>query len=248
MSSDSAVPGTPADVLAELDALRRRTRAARHAHWLPLLLFGLLGAVALPFYMTAEMPANMIVAPKQVPALARLGGDMLDDAVALGWYWLAALIAGYLISLTWYRWRGRQVGLQSPVRGYVLAGLAGTVTALALTLVLDVLYSNVSGPVHDLTVWFTSELMAVSSRGMLPYLVIGVGLAVLARLERSRALTVTVVLYAAVLVLVSIAFRVDAYAVVELFGRFTFLVSALLPVVVLLVGGCAAGLLRRRPA
>ncbi|GAB4055543.1 hypothetical protein [Catellatospora paridis] len=247
MSPDSAVPGSPADVLAELDALRRRTRAARHAHWLPLLLFGLLGAVALPFYVMAETPAEM-VAPQQVPILARLGGDVLDDAVALGWYWLAALIAGYLVSLAWYRWRGQQVGLQSPVRGYVLAGLAGTVAALTLTLVLDVLYSNVSGPVHDLAVWFTSELMAVNSRGMFPHLVIGVGLAVLARLERSRALTVTVVLYVAVLVLVSVAFRVDAYAVVGLLGRFTFLVAALLPVVVLLAGGCAAALLRRRPA
>jgi hypothetical protein len=234
-------------VLAELDALRRRTRAARHAHWLPLLLFGLLGAAALPAYVMAETPADLM-APQQVPALARLGGDILEHAAALGWYWLAALIAGYLVSLAWYRWRGRQVGLQSPVRGYVLAGLVGTVTALALPLVLDALYFNVSGPVHDLTAWLTSELMAVNSRGMFPYLVIGVGLAVLARLERSRALTVTVVLYAAVLVLVSVAFRVDAYAIVGLLGRFTFLVAALLPVVVLLAGGCAAALLRRRPA
>lgn len=247
MSPDSVLPGSPAEMLAELDTLRRRTRAARHAHWLPLLLFGMLGAVALPFYVMAETPAEMM-APKQVPALARLGGDILDHAAALGWYWLAALIAGYLVSLAWYRWRGRRVGLQSPVRGYVLAGLAGTVAALLLMLMLDLLYNNVSGPVHDLTVWITPELMAVSGRGMFPHLVIGVGLAVLAGLERSRALTVTVLLYAAVLVLVSVVFHVDAYAVVDLLGRFTFFVAALLPVVVLLAGGCAAALLRRRPA
>jgi hypothetical protein len=247
VSPDIAVPGSPADVLAELDALRRRTRTARQAHWLPLLLFGLLGAAALPLYAMAGTPADMM-APQEVPALARLGGDILDHAAALGWYWLAALIGGYLVSLAWYRWRGRQVGLQAPIRGYVLAGLVGTVIALALPVLLDMLFLGAADPVRNLTMWFTTELMAVNSRGMFPFVVIGVGLVVLARLERSRALTVTTVLYAAVLVLISVAFRVDAYALVELLGRFTFVVAALLPVVVLLAGGCAAALLRRRSA
>ncbi|MEK8108768.1 hypothetical protein NKG94_35405 [Micromonospora sp. M12] len=47
------------------------------------------------------------------PALTGLGGDFLERSAALGWYWLAALIGGYLLSLWWYRWHGVRVGVQT---------------------------------------------------------------------------------------------------------------------------------------
>ena len=39
-----------ADLLGEMKALRRQARAARHAYWFPLVLFGLLTCASVPFY------------------------------------------------------------------------------------------------------------------------------------------------------------------------------------------------------
>ena len=48
------------------------------------------------------------------------------------YYWLAALLAGLLLTLLWYRRNARRVGLQTPARSYVI-----TVAVLtALTLVI----------------------------------------------------------------------------------------------------------------
>jgi hypothetical protein len=42
-------PGAPADLLGEMRVLRRRARAARHAYWFPLVLFGVLTCASVPF-------------------------------------------------------------------------------------------------------------------------------------------------------------------------------------------------------
>src|ERR1700735_4692245 len=45
-----------ANLLGEMAALRRRARAARHAYWFPLVLFGLLTCASAPFYI---LPSNL---------------------------------------------------------------------------------------------------------------------------------------------------------------------------------------------
>ncbi|MBE1488468.1 hypothetical protein [Plantactinospora soyae] len=221
-----------------MTALRRRTRAARHAYWFPLLLFGLLIAIAAPLYLESVEPAGMR-GVKAIPALAGLGGDFLEHSAALGWYWLAALIGGYILSLGWYRWRGARVGLQTPTRAYLTAGIVGTLVGLVLPIVLPFMLFNTWSPVTTATSWATTPLLGISNRGMLPHLVIAVGLAVLARLERSRGLLTVVLGYTAAVLLVSTYFQTTEFQPGDL-NRFSFMLAALLPAPILLVGGTVA--------
>ncbi|MDO3683670.1 hypothetical protein [Micromonospora sp. C28ISP2-4] len=215
--------------------LRRRARAARQAYWLPLLLFGVLIAAAAPLYVeSAEPPA--LRAGSDGPALTGLGGGFLEKSAALGWYWLVALVGGYLAALAWYRWHGRRTGVQTPTRAYVIAGLAGTLVGLALPVVLEFLLFNTSAPVSGGIGWLTGPLLGLANRGMLPHLVIAVGLAVLAHLERSRRLWVVVGLYTVVLVAVNAWFQIADLQPGDL-TRFSFMLAALFPAPVLLIGG-----------
>ncbi|MEU8083468.1 hypothetical protein AB0B57_07615 [Micromonospora sp. NPDC049101] len=229
---------TPGELLASVAALRRRTRVARHAYWLPLLLFGLLIAAAAPLYVESADPLAMRGSQGN-SALTGLGGDFLERSAALGWYWLVALIGGYLLTLGWYRWRGARVGVQTPTRTYVIAGIVGTLVGLVLPIVLRFLLLNSATAVSSATSWLTTPLLGVSNRGMFPHLVIAVGLLVLARLERSRGLTVVTVGYAAAVVLVNVYFQTANFEPGDL-SRHSFLLAALLPAPILLVGGIIA--------
>ncbi|MET7667544.1 hypothetical protein [Micromonospora luteifusca] len=229
---------TPGELLASVAALRRRTRVARNAYWLPLLLFGLLTAAAAPLYVeSVESPA--LRATPDNPALTGLGGDFLERSAALGWYWLVALIGGYLLSLWWYRWHGTRVGVQTPTRAYVIAGIAGTLIGIVLPIALRFLLLNTATVISNGTSWATTPLLGISNRGMLPHLVIAVGLLVLARLERSRGLAAVAVCYTAALVFVNIYFQTTNFEPGDL-SRFSFLLAALLPAPILLVGGTIA--------
>lgn len=229
---------TPGELLASVTALRRRTRAARHAYWLPLLLFGLFMAMSAPLYIeSGELPAMR--ATSDSPALTSLGGDLLERSAALGWYWLVALVGGYLLSLWWYRWHGERVGVQTPTRAYFIAGIVGTLVGLVLPIVLRFLLVNAATPVSNATSWLTAPLLGISGRGMLPHLVIAVGLVVLARLERSRGLTAVAVGYAATVLLVNIYFHTTDFEPGDL-NQFSFMLAALLPAPILLIGGTVA--------
>src|SRR6478735_6493940 len=80
-----------AALLADIKALRRRTRTARHAYWFPLVLFGLLTCASVPFYVMPSPPASgtgTVPAPP-LPILGGFGGVTAQRS--LGYYWLAAL-------------------------------------------------------------------------------------------------------------------------------------------------------------
>ncbi|MGK5739994.1 hypothetical protein [Micromonospora sp. URMC 103] len=236
----------PRELLATVTALRRRARAARHAYWLPLLLFGLLMAAAAPLYVESQAPPA-VRATIANPPLTGLGGDLLERSAALGWYWLVALIGGYLLSLAWYRWHARRVGVQTSTRAYLVAGIAGTLVALVLPLVLSFLLRNTATGVSEATRWLTSPLLGVAGRGMLPHLVIALGFAVLAHLERSRVLWAVVVVYAAALLLVNLYFHTADLGPGDV-NRHTYMLAALLPAPILVAGGAVALLVTRNTA
>ncbi|MEU8296550.1 hypothetical protein AB0C04_04605 [Micromonospora sp. NPDC048909] len=219
-------------------ALRRRTRAVRHAYWFPLLLFGLLTVLAAPFYVESVEPPGMRASAEN-PALTSLGGDFLERSAALGWYWLAALIGGYLLSLWWYRRHGERVGVQTPTRAYLVAGIAGVLVGLVLPVVLRLLLLNAATAVSDATSWLTTPLSGVANRGMLPHLIIAVGLVVLARLERSRGLAAVALLYVAAIVLVNVHFQTTEFEPGDL-SRTSFMIAALLPAPILILAGGVA--------
>src|SRR5579859_7110675 len=101
-------------------------RTARHAYWFPLVLFGLLSCASVPFYISATTPPATGVAilrPSAGPSL--LGGVMPGrNGNLLGWYWAAALLAGYLLTYAWYRRHTRRVGLRAPARAVTITGIA----------------------------------------------------------------------------------------------------------------------------
>ena len=137
----------------------------------------------------------------------------------------------------WYRWHGRRAGVQTAARGFLVTGIVLTVAALLVPLLsplLPPLGWQWLGP-GDLWV-----------RGTFAFLIIAAGLWVLAWAERSRALTITAVVYTAAALLASL------YNVENIFFGLgwnpgpgdmplTVLPGVLLPAAVLLIAGAAAG-------
>jgi hypothetical protein len=232
----------PGRLLSELAVLRRRARSARHAYWLPLLLFGLLSWASIPFYVMASPSAPRasgtgIVALTSGPALPVLGGAPVRGSFFLGYYWLIALVGGYLLCALWYRRHARLAGLQTPARGYVITGVVLTVLALLLPPLSQF------PALHWLSAAWPGDLVV---RGMFPFLIIAAGLWVLAWAERSRALAVTA------LVFTGAALLANLYDVENVLYRLGWnpagynwqvtIPNVLLPTVVLLVAGGAAGI------
>ncbi len=249
---DPAGPGDPAGLLGELAALRRRTRRARHAYWFPLVLFGLLITVSAPFYVTASPPgplsAGTAVAYSGPVALPVLGGfPGLRGSGALGYYWLAALLGGLLLTLLWYRWHARRVGLQTPARGYIVT--TAVLTVLAVVIPLLSLLRGPSWLRFGIALWPGDLIM----RGTFPLVIIAAGLLVLARSERSRALGVIAAVFTASALLSSlyntenIAFRLG-WTPTPGQWSLTALPNVLLPALILLVTGIGAFVVQRRRA
>src|SRR6185312_1025512 len=195
-------PGGQAELLAEMKALRRRARTARHAYWFPLVLFGLLTCASVPFYVLPGPPAGGTEAVSGGPSLPVLGGFAgFTVQHFLGYYWLAALLGGLLLTLLWYRWNARRVGLATPARGYVVTTAVLTVLALVVPPLSQVRSPGWLSWLRHLDVLWPGDLVL---RGTFPFLIIAAGLWVLARAERSRALAVIALIYTAAALLASL--------------------------------------------
>jgi hypothetical protein len=231
-------PPEPQAVLSELAVLRRRTRSVRHAYWGPLVLFGLLSCAAAPLYDSAPpMPSGITEYTATAATPAILGGSGFNSSPYLGWYWLFALIGGFLLTMFWYRWHGRRAGVQTAARGFLVTGIVLTVAALLVPLL---------SPLLPPLGWLWLGPGDLWVRGTFAFLIIAAGLWVLAWAERSRALAITAVVYTAAALLASL------YNVENILFRLgwnprlsdmplTVLPGVLLPAAVLLIAGAAAG-------
>jgi hypothetical protein len=236
--------GGPGLLLADLARLRRQTRAARHAYWFPLILFGLLTCGAAPLYVVAAAapPASGAHVFDSAPIL--LGGTPFGTSTFfIGWYWAVALVGGYLLTLLWYRRHAGRAGVWTPARGYLITGVVLT----AAVLVIPPLTRWVPGLA---LVWL--PFGDVWIRGTLAFLIIAAGLWVLVRAERSRALAAVALVYTGAVLLASlynvenIVFRLG-WTPRSAFGwQLTVLPNVLLPAAILLVAGCGAFLAQRR--
>lgn len=168
----------PAELLAELQGLREQTRNARHAYWLPVLMFAVLVIASAPLYVDPQIecsPARddcgfFIQDPFSLPLLSSLGYGVA------GPFWLFALVIGAVTTAAWYRWYGQVTGLVTRVRGSLLSWAIAIVVLFASSLAVSGIFRT-----------------AVSRFGFTagaPLLAIGVGLVALGILERSRLLLV----------------------------------------------------------
>jgi hypothetical protein len=237
--SSSDEPDGQAELLGEMRVLRQRARTARHAYWFPLVLFGVLVGASTPLYLRLYRPTGPgYEAAGPGPRLPVLGGAFSGSAVQhyLGWYWLAALLGGLLLTLLWYRRNARRVGLQTPARGYVIT--VAVLTGLALIL-----------PWLSPRLWLWPGDLVV--RGTFPFVIIAAGLWALAWAERSRALVAIAAVYTGAALLASL------YNVENLVFRLgwtpgpgdwdlTALPNVLLPALVLLAAGAGAFAVQRR--
>jgi hypothetical protein len=172
-------PGTPRELLATTRELTRRVRLAQRGAWFPLLVFALVTLAATPFdrYGHRVIVACAPVARDRVVCSAY-------SPLAF-FYWPVALVAAYVAITGFYLYRSRRLGVGTRVRPYVIAGI---VLALLLSaLALWAAHNPVSG-------WQSSipglhrPLMSVPYQLRVPTAAIGLGLLVLARVERSWAL------------------------------------------------------------
>lgn len=261
--SDSAGPGDgrphgersgeptadDAVLLDDMKVLRRRTRAARHAYWFPLILFGLLTCASVPFYIQSGPGYFQTAGRSAAPSLPILGGatGVLTQRY-LGYYWLAALLAGLLATLLWYRRNARRVGLATPARGYVVTVALLTVLAVAVPPLSRVRSPHALSWLQHLYPLWPGDL---TIRGTFPFVIIAVGLWVLAWAERSFALAVIAAVYTVSALLANVY---DVENVLFRLGwnptpgewQLTSLPNVLLPALVLLVAGTGAFAVQRR--
>ena len=238
-------PGGEADLLAEMKALRSRARTARHAYWFPLVLFGLLICASAPFYV---LPGGRAGGIQGGPALPILGGfSGFTTQRFLGYYWLAALLGGLLLTLLWYRGNARRVGLATPARGYIVTTAVLTVLALVIPLLSQVRSPRWLSWLQYLHVLWPGDLVL---RGTFPFVIIAAGLWVLAWAERSWALAVIAALFTTTALLSSLY---DIENVLFRLGwnppgsdwSLTSLPNVLLPAFVLLTAGAGAFAVQR---
>lgn len=237
-----------AGLLAEMKALRRRARTERHAYWFPLVLFGLLTCASVPFYVLPAEPGTGSGSASGRPSLPILGGYGFLIHGDLGYYWLAALLGGLLLTLLWYRWNARRVGLATPARGYLVTTAVLAILALVIPPLSQVRSPHWLSWLQHLNVLWPGDLTV---RGTFPFLIIAAGLWVLAWAERSRALTVIAAVYTATALLASLY---DIENLLFRLGwnpsgndvRLTSLPNVLLPALVLLAAGAGTFAAQRR--
>ncbi len=241
----------PRELLGEVRAIRRRARLARHAYWFPLVLFGLLVCASVPFYFPPStwelfrlpgsphpVSAGVYGAPPGPRFLqsAYLGGLGIPSSRGIAYYWLGAMLLGIAATVFWYRWRGNRVGLRTPARGYLIAGLI--IIALALLIPLAGGGAGMLLMPGDLLI-----------RGTFPLVLIGLGLCFLAWSERSVGLAVIAAVYLGLALLASLYDIQNVFY--DWFGlslspAASSLPNVLLPALVLLLSGAGAWVVQRR--
>jgi hypothetical protein len=178
----------------------KRAAAGPPGHWFPLLLFGGLAALSLPLSAlgSPRLPTGISEVAVTYPAVTQamyLGGGAAAAPVAfpLGWYWVAALVAGLLVTAAWYRWRDRRGGSRTPLGGYLVSGLVLAAVTAALPLLAWGKQVQVDGPGMQAWIW----LDVLWRLGTFALLAVAVSLGVLARTGRSRTLAVVTAVYTA---------------------------------------------------
>jgi len=197
--TDASVPSpdTPHDVLASLGDLTRKVRAAQRGTWFPLLL---LGALTLGGILVSRFTFEVLTVP--CPAADSADGTgctLIRQGSPV--YWTLGLALAYTATAFFYLRRSRARGVGTPVRPYILTGIAlvGLVTATAFWSIRQ----GMVQPGDQVDFWGlrldpTSGVTMFLERLTGNATAVGLPLLVLSWVERSRALLLLTVVYLAI--------------------------------------------------
>ncbi|MCK7627039.1 hypothetical protein MUU72_28750 [Streptomyces sp. RS10V-4] len=197
--TDASVPSpdTPQEVLASLGDLTRRVRSAQRGTWFPLLLLGALtlgGILVGRFTFKAES-----VSCPTGDAAAGAGCTLITQGSPV--YWTLGLAFAYAATAFFYIRRSRNRGVGTPVRPYILTGIA-LVGLVAATTFWSIRQGMVQ-PGATVDFWGlhldpASGVTMFLERLTGPAAAVGLPLLVLSWVERSRALLLLTVVYLAI--------------------------------------------------
>lgn len=229
---DDTTPQSLSGLVADLDALRDRTRRHGQAWWFPLTVFGALVLLSLPLHVgwsrSPDGGTDVTYSFWESAVIWAWGAVGTPNAVLTGLYWFLALSVGYVLTGLFYRRHALATGLRRPVRWFVALGLAITVLLLPLKMLF-----------WFIPLWRTTTALVI----------VLITVVVLAVRERDRVLWMVTAVLAVVTVVVNF------YDVENLFFDlgvpfavwWVNLPNVALPGLVLLAGGLI-GLARRQRA
>ena len=238
MTDESAARvNSPHELLAAVHDLTRQVRAAQRGTWFPLLAFAAITLLAIPVYRyapyadifgTCRSGAQQQVCPAPNPA-------------GLG-YWVVAMLLAYGAIAAFYLRRSRRRGVGSPVRPYVVGGVALAVlmTAGSIWLTFHPLLPLPTDPDAVDPAQIEAGPAAWLVNGLAsPLAVIGLALLLLAWIERSWTLLAYTLAYLAIGI-------VQGNRVVHSSSPWFFLPYLLVPASVLLLGAAGFALYQPR--
>ncbi|OKI74078.1 hypothetical protein A6A27_18315 [Micromonospora sp. CB01531] len=216
-------------------ALTRRVRVAQRGTWFPLLVFATITLVAIPVYRYApylDVFGTCRSRPQHTVCMA-------PNPAELG-YWTVALLLAYAAIAAFYVRQSRRRGVGTPIRPYVVVGVALAVlmTAVSIWLTFHPLLPQPADPFSTDPVqievgpagWLVNGLAS-------PLAAIGLALLVLAWVERHWALLAYTLVYLAI-------GMVQGNQVIHSSSPWFFLPHLLVPAAVLLLGATAFALFR----
>ena len=222
-------------MLSAVRALTRRVRVAQRGTWFPLLVFATITLVAVPVYRYApylDVFGTCRSRPQHTVCMA-------PNPVELG-YQTVALLLAYAAIAAFYVRQSRRRGVGTPIRPYVVVGVALAVlmTAVSIWLTFHPLLPQPADPFSTDPVqievgpatWLVNGLAS-------PLAVIGLALLVLAWVERHWALLAYTLAYLVI-------GMVQGNQVIHSSSPWFFLPDLLVPAAVLLLGAAAFALFR----
>lgn len=235
--TDNPVPqaDSPHELLSAVRALTRQVRVAQRGTWFPLLVFATITLVAIPVYRYApylDVFGTCRSRPQHKVCMA-------PNPAELG-YWAVALLLAYAAIAAFYVRQSRRRGVGTPIRPYVVVGVALAVlmTAVSIWLTFHPLIPVPADPFSTdpvqievgPAVWLINGLAS-------PLAAIGLALLVLTWVERNWALLAYSLVYLAIVM-------VQGHRVIHSSSRWFFLPYLLVPAAVLLLGAAGFALFR----
>lgn len=225
----------PRELLAAVRDLTRKVRVAQRGTWFPLLVFATITLVAIPVYRYAPY-LDLFDTCRSRPGHTVCMAPNPTELV----YWTVALVLAYAAIAGFYVRQSRRRGVGTPIRPYVVVGVALAVLMAAVSIWLT-FHPLIPVPADPFstdpveievgpTAWLVNGLASPSA-------VIGLALLVLAWVERHWALLAYSLAYLAIVVIMG-------NQVIHSTSRWFFLPYLLVPAAVLLLGAAVFALFR----